>query len=179
MIYMDADKLKSRFPSRIDFPAALGELCAWHETNGSPISGYFELYADEHDSITHWFGTDAVADRLAVFGSGPDGSLYCIWRQEDGRQPIVHLGSEGLNNFVLAGNMVDFIRLLAAGYGELGFEDLAEPPEPGGVNPRFQEWVRRTFVVTIPKVGAEIVDPAKRGHEDLEGWIEKVIAGSA
>jgi hypothetical protein len=74
---------------------------------GYPISGHFELYADTHESIRHRFGTDADVDRFGVFGWGPDRSLHAVSRQDDGRYPVVYLGSEGQNNFVLAANMVD------------------------------------------------------------------------
>src|SRR5262245_50421868 len=132
---MPPDELKRLFPTGIEFPEALRELCLWEDRVPPAktgfydfptyilklirqplpqvnkwISGYFRLTKDDYQSILHWFGSDAVSSRFAVFGSGPDGSIYAIWKQDDGRCPIVHLGSEGQNNFVLAGGMVDFLR---------------------------------------------------------------------
>ena len=142
-----------------------------HE-NGYPISGYFELSSHEDETIRLWFGSDKAVGHLAQFGSGPDGSLYCIWRQEDGRTPFVHMGSEGQNNIVLASDALGFLRLLAVGYDEIGFVDLSSPPEnKEEVNPAFQTWVTSTFNVTIPLTGQEITRPAQETHDDFEKWI--------
>lgn len=171
---MKIEELQKTFPSGISIPDALAQLCAWHEANGYPISGYFELRADTYEAIRHWFGNDSVVDRFGVFGAGPDGSLFAIWRQADGRQPIAHLGSEGVNNFVLASDFVSFLRLLAVGYGEIGFDDLSQPTtEPP--NEPFQRWVSDTFSVSIPSTGAEITEPARAAHDDFDQWIQTKI----
>ena len=171
---MKVEQLQATFPTSIAIPDALAQLCAWHEFNGYPISGGFELYADVHNSIELWFGTPAVVDRFGVFGCGPDGSLFAIWRQDDGRQPIVHMGSEGQNNFVLACNGVDFLRLLAIGYDEIGFEDLSQPPTTAP-NKLFQNWVAQTFAVSIPTIGSEITKAAENTHDNFEAWIETKV----
>ena len=175
---MQTERLQNTFPAEIPVPDALVQLCAWHETHGYPdgypISGDFELYADVHNSIEMWFGSPAVVDRFGVFGAGPDGSLYAIWRQDDGRQPIVHLGSEGENNWVLATDFVEFLRLLAIGYDEIGFADLEQPPESPPNQP-FARWVSQRFAVSIPATGAEITASAQVTHDDFQSWIEGQI----
>jgi hypothetical protein len=98
---MNADQIAARFSSRIQMPDELRQLCSWLERNGYPISGGFELRIDTGHSIKYWFGKDSVTDRFGVFGAGPDGSLYALWLQDDGRIPVVHMGSEGENNCVL------------------------------------------------------------------------------
>lgn len=171
---MRFELLQNTFPEKVGFPDALAQLCEWHEINGYPISGSFELYADMHDSIALWFGTSAVNDRFGVFGTGPDGSLYAIWHQDDGRQPIVHMGSEGQNNFVLALNFLEFLRLLAIGYDEIGFDDLSRPPSDAP-NLTFQRWVMETFAVSIPATGAKITNAAQEAHDDFQAWIDTKI----
>ncbi|XAL99834.1 hypothetical protein OT109_00290 [Phycisphaeraceae bacterium D3-23] len=169
--------IQKGFPDTIGFPPELALLCEWSENNGYPISGYFELRADDGEAIYWWFGTHAADDRLAQFGAGADGSLYCIWRQPDGREPIVHMGSEGDALRVLAGSMKDFIRLLSVGYEEIGFEDLSAPPyEDDGINPDFQKWVTETFDVSIPATGSEVVVPAGRDHDDFKAFVETINA---
>ena len=173
---MNAASLRQSFPNSLSFPPELEQLCAWQEQHGYPISGDFQLQIDEeHDVIGNWFGTEEIVDRFGVFGAGPDGSLYAIWWQEDGRCPIVHLGSEGQNNFVLAEDMTQFLCLLAIGYREIGFDDLSATPQPHGVNPAFQQWVTTTFNVTIPRTGSEITDPARQAHEDFQSWITRLL----
>lgn len=67
---------------------------------------------------------------------------------------------------VLADDPIDFLRLLAIGYDEICWpEKLSTPPnadrredEPIILpNLAYQEWVRKTFSVSIPRVGTEIV----------------------
>jgi hypothetical protein len=169
------DAIQKGFPSSISFPEELGLLCDWTEQNGYPISGYFELRADDGEAIYWWFRSHAADDRLAQFGAGADGSLYCVWKQDDGREPIVHMGSEGDALMVLASNMKEFITLLAVGYGEIGFEDLSAPPESqDDVNPRFQRWVAETFAVTIPSTGRDIVARATSEHDDFKIFVDSI-----
>jgi hypothetical protein len=172
---MDANALAASFPQGIELPNEFRALCDWVAAHGYRISGYFKLRKHSDKTIRLWFGSDAAVGHLAQFGSGPDGSLYCIWRCNDGRHPIVHMGSEGQNNFVLASSPVDFLRLLAIGYDEIGFADLDRPPDAEDgqdyTNPAFQAWVATTFGVTIPKVGAEITRQAQSAHDDFQGWI--------
>lgn len=169
------EAIQNGFPGSIEFPPELERLCDWRSENGYPISGYFELRADDGEAIYWWFRSHAADDRLAQFGAGPDGSLYCIWTQDDGRQPIVHMGSEGGSLMVLASGMKEFIQLLAIGYGEIGFEDLSAPPEnPSDRNPLFQRWVEETFDLTVPRSGQEIVERAAREHDDFIAFVASV-----
>jgi hypothetical protein len=85
------DAIRRCFPSSIFFPTELGLLCDWAEANGDPpISDFFELRAGDGEDFYWWSRSHAADDRLALFGAGPDGSMYCIWNQDDGREPIVH-----------------------------------------------------------------------------------------
>jgi hypothetical protein len=172
---MDANSLSKSFPAGIELPSAFRALCDWVAKNGYPISGYFELREHDDETIRCWFGCDAAVGDLAQFGAGADGSLYCLWRCPDGRTPIVHMGSEGDNNFVLAATPVDFLRLLAVGYDEIGFADFDAPPPVGtgesSVNRSLQQWVEDSFGVTVPQTGSEITRDAQASHDDFQAWI--------
>ncbi|MCP3931190.1 MAG: hypothetical protein GY705_19065 [Bacteroidetes bacterium] len=169
------DDIKKYFPEKIKFPDELEHLCDWVSENGYPISGYFELCADDGEWFYHWFGSHAADDKLALFGTGPDGSLYAVWLQGGGRQPIVHLGSEGDNLKVLAASMLQFIALLAIGYGEIGHDDLSKPPkEIDDVNPKFQNWVKDKYHIEIPQTGDQFVKQAIAEHDDFEAWVATV-----
>ncbi len=173
-------RLKQGIPSTITLPLALKKLCAWVDKNGQPISGYFNLSADDGDTMKYWLDTDALSDRFGIFGTAPDGSLYAFWLDDNQRQRIVHLGSEGDDLYILADNFVDFIRLLAIGYDEIGSADLdlsvkewnleIGEPEDEGVNPKFRAWVIKEFGVTIPERGNEIVDVDDTTFSD---WLEE------
>ncbi len=169
---MSPNKLASSFPLGIELPKELKKLCEWNEVNGYPISGGFELRQHDDKTIQCWFGTAKPIGFLAQFGAGPDGSLYCIWKH-NGDFLIVHMGSEGQNNFVLASNPVDFLRLLAIGYDEIGFADLSLPPEnEDEINPSFQDWVSINFNVPIPKTGNEITGPLQGISDNFQSWID-------
>jgi len=172
---MKPSDYEQTFPSTIAIPDALGLLREWLKNSGYPISGCFVLRADTYGAISHWFGTDTILDRFGMFGAGADGSPYAVWLQDDGRTPIIYMGSEGVNNFVLAPDFVQFLRLLAVGYNEIGFEDLSVPPTGQGANPVFQDWVRKSFSVDIPSTGSEITEPAQGSHENFEAWIQRIV----
>lgn len=170
-----ASDIKAYFPPQITFPVELAALCEWLGKYGYPISGDFELRAGDGNVFKHWFGTDSVSDRFGMFGAGPDGSIYAIWQCDDGKMPIVHLGSEGQNNFVLANDMLDFMRLLAIGYSEMGFDDLTVPPPPKEVNPAFRNWVTSRFLVNIPALGSAVTLPAQAWNQDFQKWVSGVL----
>ncbi len=174
---MDGELLAAAMPEGFELPAEFRELCKWVARHGYPISGYFELRTHSDDTIRDWFGSQKPLGHLAQFGAGSDGSLYCLWRCEDDRMPIVHLGSEGDHCIVLASTPLDFLRLLAIGYDEIGFADLTAPPsvQDAGetVNPEFQKWVETRFLTTIPSTGVEIVDPAQARERNFQKWIQE------
>lgn len=174
---MDADSLSAAFPSTIPFPREICSLYEWTTANGYPISGYFELCDHDDETLRCWFGTRLAIGDLAQFGVGADGSLYCVWRSPDGSFPVVHLGSEGDAILVLAPSPLEFLRLLAIGYDEIGFADLASPPteedREENVNPAFQKWVTETYGVSLPATGAEIVDLDAPKHLAFQQWIHE------
>ena len=72
---------------------------------------------------------------------------------------------------MLASDATDFLRLLAIGYDEIGFDDLSSPTEGEELNPVFQAWVK-TFNVSIPSVGNAITEPAQKAHDNFQEWIK-------
>lgn len=121
-----------------------------------------------------WFGTDdpAVLGRVSVFAqTGADGSQAALWRDDDGRHRVVHLGSGSGSTLtcVLAEDAVDFLRLVAIGYDEICWGALFEAPPPVVATPDaprvlpnepYRQWVRTSFGVEIPSRGRDIVrDP--------------------
>jgi len=168
------DQISSHFPEQIIFPEELGKLCDWLDENGYPINGSFELRADEYEYIESWFGFDRFVNNFGIFGADPDGSLFAIWKQSSGEEVIVYLNSEGCGNKILASSPLDFIKILSIGYDEIGFDDLSEPPSDEDlINPKFQEWAKSTFKISIPKTGSEI-NP-KWDDNSFNLWIDEQI----
>jgi len=148
----------------------------------------FHAAYDAH-FVEAWTGNKdpEVAGRLAIFiNTGGDGSQAGLWKNDEGRQVFVHVGSGSGSTMVstLADNPVDMLRLLAIGYQELCWpEEFTTPPtadEDGNYLPptQFRKWVETSFGVTIPITASEIVSyPAEMGDETSDDafcrWITK------
>jgi hypothetical protein len=173
---------------RVGFLYSLQKLKAEWTPDERPGGTHIEFFAQGND-LKYWFGHDRpeVLNRLCVFAkTGSDGSMAAFWIDDHGKQRIVHLGSGSGSTLVcvLADDPVDFLRLLAIGYDEICWNShFTEPPnsEGGSIvhpNVEFQNWVTRTFSVSIPKTAAEIVKhPSKMGDaespDDFWQWVEK------
>jgi hypothetical protein len=169
-----ADDIEAEFPPGTTMPTELRRLCDYLDRTDYPISGYMQL-RPEGNALKAWFGDDEeAAKQFAGFGAGPDGSILAFWlyRGPDASvAPIIHLGSEGQNNLVLASDFREFLHLFGIGYGELGFDDLGAPPtEPQGAD-RLRAWLFAEFGITPPPTGAELVQQAQSRHSDLIAWV--------
>jgi hypothetical protein len=129
--------------------------------------------------VAAWLGSDdpAYVERLApIIPTGGDGSYAALWRGEDDNVSLVHMGSGSGSTMtcVLAEDPVDMLRLMAIGYSELCWpETLAITPEqehadrvmllgadnvpPYRPPAQFRRFVTKTFNVTIPERGSDIV----------------------
>jgi hypothetical protein len=127
------------------------------------------------EGLKAWFAGDSEAARqFAGFGAGPDGSILAFWLYhgpDASIAPVIHLGSEGQNNMVLASDFREFLHLLGIGYGELGFDDLSVPPAEAGTAERLRAWLLAEFGIRPPSTGAVLVQQAQTKHPDLEAWV--------
>lgn len=160
-------------------------------TANERIGGTDAQFAAEKGYLKYWFGSmnPEITQRLCVFAqTGGDGSMGALWLADDGSQEIVHMGSGSGSTMVcvLADDPVDFLRLLAIGYDEICWaEELEELPnrDPDFIvhpNLAFVEWVKRTFAVSIPDRGREIVkyrslmdDPSS--PDPFWQWVERMV----
>lgn len=152
----------------------VGYLCPRAELRqgliGNARSGgtFIHFGAEDSEDLAYWFAgaNPEVMARLCVFAEvNGDGSRIALWLADDGTQKIVLMGSNTgcATMCVLADDPVDFLRLVAIGYDNIDGEDFAklpnevDPEYPVYPNHAFRAWVERTFAVTIPARGAEIV----------------------
>ncbi|MEU5654699.1 SMI1/KNR4 family protein [Streptomyces sp. NPDC047737] len=135
------------------FPAALAEVAQvdfyyGHDTTGEAadegdyridFEPYTEFISREAtvESFRSWTGgKDIDGDTYLIFGQDGTGGQAMIWRTRPGRpladQPVVFLGSEGECGMV-AGNLSDFLWVLADGFGPLEVtwedEELTSAPD--------------------------------------------------
>ena len=169
-----ADRIQAEFPSDVTMPDELRRLCDYLDRTDYPISGYMKL-RPEGEGLKGWFGEGSEAwQQLAGFGAGPDGSTLALWLyagRDSSNAPVVHLGSEGNSLIVLADNILDFLSLFGIGYGELGFDDLSEPPEQPETAKDLREWLNAEFGIHPPATGIELVKRVQSQHPNFEKWV--------
>lgn len=140
---------------------------------GTEVSFNIESSGMSEKYSVLYTGSAGLHDRLVPFArTGADGSEAAFWLDDRGVQRIVHLGSgSGSALCCLLGNEpLDFLRLLAVGYGEICWLDLDTYDEPpfcvdGGssVNGPFRDWLLGRQV-SVPVTASEVVRyPAQMG----------------
>lgn len=170
---MDATALAKGFPNGVTVPPELQALCAFAAANDGDVSGLFEWETDGSTCARAWFmGDTEAADQFAVFGLGPDGSLYALWLYEGltASPPIVYLDSEGDNCQVIASDCREFLRLLAIGYDEPGRYPTLAPDNPDSAV-ALRDWLATAYGLVPPATGEAIVTTAQSQHPDLMAWI--------
>ena len=62
--------------------------------------------------------------------------------------------------------------LVALGYHEVGYEDLATTPDNElYMNEDFQAWIQETLQITLPTNGKAIEDEALQTFGNLDAWL--------
>jgi hypothetical protein len=171
---MLASAIKKGFPKGCKVPVDLRSLCEFADERDGEVSGLFEFETDGHTSALAWFDrdTEAVA-QFAVFGRGPDGSLYALWlhaSSDTSKAPVVLLDSECQESKVIAGDIREFLRLLAIGYDEPGRYPTLKPDSPKSAA-RLRQWLKAEYGLVPPATGAGVVAEAQSRHPDLLAWI--------
>ncbi len=123
---MTGSEFRINFPAGVTVPSLLERLLDFHRRNKSFFSGHFELTdSGPATAVAMFDGDQDAAAQFALFGAEADGSAFGFWLYE-GRKleeaPVVYLGSEGTGWTVLADTLEDFLRLLANGVDDLGFD---------------------------------------------------------
>jgi hypothetical protein len=171
---MLADKILAGFPAGVVLPGALRRLCAFAEARDGAVSGDFYFERDGRSSARAWFDGDAAAaSQFAVFGMGPDGSLYALWLHagnDSEKAPVVLLDSESSDNKVVAANMSEFLRLLAMGFSEPGRYPELAPEDADSAEP-LRYWLSEEFALSPPKRADQFVESARKSQPDLAMWV--------
>ncbi len=170
------ERIRANVPEGTILPGDLQKVCDYLDNTGYPISGCMKIRPDDFGGVRAWFGDDdEMASNFAYFGAGPDGSILAFWLlngKDATRAPIVHLGSEGSNNAVLAADFHSFLCLFGIGYDELGFDNLQEPPEDPESAENFRAWLAQEFGMACPETGSEIVSEAQRICPNIQTAID-------
>ncbi|MDX2676432.1 SMI1/KNR4 family protein [Streptomyces soliscabiei] len=145
------------------FPPALAEVAAaefpYEDGEGFDFEPYddFDSAEETTDWIRNWTGNhDLDGDAFRVFGQDGTGGLAALWCVRPGRplteQPVVFMGSEGEVG-VVAGNLSDFLWLLADGFGPMEVVEI--PDRDARPQPRLAELAARH--ATTPRRPARTV----------------------
>ena len=111
------------------FPPALADVSRvefdYEDGEGVDFEPYdaFDSAEKTTDWLRQWTGNHELdGDAYRIFGQDGTGGLAAIWYTRPGRQlaeqPVVFLGSEGECG-VVAGNLSDFLWVLADGFGPM------------------------------------------------------------
>jgi hypothetical protein len=175
---MDQAYFRRNFPSDATVPDRLRRLLDFQNGSRDWYSGHFELCEWEYGNPAWFAGDQKAAAQFAVFGQGPDGSLYALWLYP-GRTiadaPVVFLGSEGVDCGLLANNVDEFLGLLALGVDELGFavswgqELRADQPAPR--LQEFRAWLRESFGISSPTEPLAQIALARTRHLHFDEWL--------
>lgn len=193
-----ADEMAARLPTGLPLPDEFRALFDWMDENGflmpsqrfagdrlgllgtedelqsgavTAIMFRIETPEQARESGEAWFqGTvPDIERRIVPFArTGGDGSYCAFWLDEEGRQRIVHLGSEG--HVCLVGETpLDFLRFCAIGYGEISGDGLGDPDSPPdgearAANTAYRAWLTERYRVSIPKSAREIVGAIPEGR---------------
>ena len=152
------------------FPPALAEVATadfpYDDGEGFDFEPYdaFDSAEETTDWLRQWTGNPEVdGDAYRVFGQDGTGGLAALWCVRPGlpltEQPVVFLGSEGEAG-VVAGNLSDFLWVLADGFGPLEAatcpdRDIRPRPELAGLAARHATTPRRPAPVVIAEARAQ------------------------
>jgi hypothetical protein len=174
---MTEEEFLRNFPVGVSIPPVLRELLTFQNKELEWYSGYFRLDKWAFGA-PHWFGDRKAAEQFVVFGCGPDGSLYALWMYPSRtveNAPVVFLGSEGTDCGLIAGDLQQFLSLLAVGAGELGFEiswaEVSEQNPPAKRLQEFRDWLRTSFDITKSENPLSLVAAARAEHPDFAAWL--------
>ncbi|MCC8539443.1 hypothetical protein ACDH70_11780 [Xanthomonas axonopodis pv. poinsettiicola] len=175
------ERIAAHVPVGTVLPVELRMVCDYLDRTGYPISGCMKIRPDDFGGVQAWFdGDEAMASQFAYFGAGPDGSILAFWLRDSldaGTVPIVHLGSEGNGNSVLARNFREFLQLFGIGYDELGFDDLSQRPADPDSAAGLRAWLEAELGIICPPTGEDIVTAARLNCADvavaIEHWIHQ------
>jgi hypothetical protein len=209
------DEIAAAFPTGNKMPAALEQALRSLEEHGCvrqrrdgvrymtlhPEAEYSDVsatvfYVPDAADTKLWTGCNdpEVNARLTIFlRTGGDGSWAGLWRDDAGRQKVVHLGSGSGSVMlcVLTENIEDLLRLLAIGYDELcwpehfhrtpaevradEYGDDDHPPPPAVL----RNHVSQTLGLSIPERAAEIIShtasmDASESDDPFWNWLKHV-----
>ena len=163
-----AEALAVQHPDHgIAIPEPLERAWAWCEAQGwgiqresayyvTPYAGSRRLGVvfDSGATLDGWFEPGAPgADRLLPFADlDSSGGVAALWRDDAGEIRVVGLGGEGEVG-ILAEDAVDFLRLVAIGYDEVGnyLDGPPEDEEAREAHAPFRAFVAESFGVEVPE----------------------------
>jgi flavin-binding protein dodecin len=154
-------KQMDNFVPDFDFPEAWGKCCDWvddkHFTEW--MSAGFEQDETGKQTLTHFIKEENIQNRFAAFGQSSDDSIFAVWKQDDGRMPVVYLG-EGGTAKIITESMEDFIDLLAINYRDVESADITTEPIYDDAktkehfnNRNFRDFYTKTFKKGIATTG--------------------------
>jgi hypothetical protein len=161
------------------FPPALAELAridfAYVDEESIDFEPYGAFASAEETTgeLRLWTGNEeAVGDAFRIFGQDGSGGVAALWLARPGlplrEQPVVFMSSEGQCG-VLAGNLSDFLWVMAEGVGP--FEAVVFRSRSGRPNAELTELAER-HAATPRRSAEEIIEGAEAEFPSFAGSIQ-------
>jgi len=163
-------------------PPLLSRLATWSSAEQAYAGADVELRVHGPDHLAElWDLDEGAAKKVLVFGHDPMDSDYGIWLTEGAAlesAPIVYLNGEGCDNTVVAGNLGEFLGLLASGFECIGL--LSElrgakwKKKKAKAVDAYAAWLVKNGV--RPLEGAAVwpaIQAAVKAHPSFDEWLEK------
>lgn len=129
-------------------------------------------------ALDWWHGDEIGASRTTAFASTSDGSLFALWRHDDrplDRAPVVYLDCDVSGSRIVAGNVRDFLALLAVGWDEdfnpVWHASFSDAKKQDAVAEDLRAFLRSVRIAPASDPDA-LVGAAHLGHPDLLAWLQ-------
>jgi hypothetical protein len=142
-------------------------------------------FDDKSGLMSGWTKNKTALGALVPFARATGGgSFYALWNDEKSKNmsdwPVVLFGDEG-GEFVVAGNVIDFLRLLTIDVEPSIYKDevsyYKDKSHRASDEARaYRQWLQATLKTTIPKDPETIAKSALAKHQKaFRTWAEKFL----
>ncbi len=120
-------EIKDNISSEITIPKEFDDFYYWCLGQKKKKLHTEFLFGFEFDNnidlLKHLFG-HKYKDRIGVFASSEDGSLYAFWVDNEGNQKIVFISSDDESTLILGNSFIEFLQYISIGYSYPEIDDF-------------------------------------------------------
>ncbi|GLY27242.1 hypothetical protein [Kineosporia sp. NBRC 101731] len=144
--------------------------------------GLYDTFGARDDLAPGWCHDDAFHARLASFAQATaGGSIYALWRADDGTQPVVVFGDEG-GIQVVAADVRDFLRVLSFdGEPSVDWDRVyyfkSDEDEPSPAHEEFVAWLGLRALEPVAEADPLVEVAQERYGQEFSTWLGQFQLG--